>query len=428
MDSTTANGFSWGPWLRIGGAYFLHFSSLGFASFPLQTHLRSIHSASVGSLIASVFPVAAILTYFFFRFAEQRGWARAPGKLLFGVAIAVMVMQCMLGLHLELTETKKSMIEPILGTVLCVLFLGCSQSTCMTLLNHFGVSVMGPHAYSVRAAGSAGYMLAIVALGSLIPHFAFVGRYHLFLGAGCAFLHVCFVAWNLRTLRAEEVDPELDTAKVDSAKVDSNKSTHRSVRERSDSEDRLQGWVWSGLIALVWLVAFCEMSYGLYSHEFLTTTYPAHGYYLFAGGILLEIVLLVLLPQFPKVRNRLLFLGPLGWILLFSGCFLAQQGWWMFGALNVSLALNCPFQISANETSHALRSSVLGVATMMLAQSLGYIAATLTAAGIHYWNASQPDRNLWDLQWSGAVLIATIGLPLAFLVRGLATRLQASRI
>jgi|LakMenEpi03Aug12_release.lakeMendotaPanAssembly.Ray.scaffolds.fasta_scaffold19513_6 hypothetical protein len=421
MDSATAQGFSWGPWLRIGGAYFLHFASLGFASFPLQTHLRSIHSASVGSLIASVFPVAAILTYFFFRFAEERGWTRSPGKLLFGVAIAVMFMQSLLGLHLELAETRSSMFEPIFGTVLCVLLLGCSQSTCMTLLNHFGVSVMGPHAYSVRAAGSAGYMLAIVTLGILIPHYAFVGRYHLFFGAACALLHVTFVAWNLRTLRPAEVDPLLDTHDLTQAKP------HQiNGQEERGLSVHFQGIVWAGLIALVWLVAFCEMSYGLYSHEFLTTLYPVHGYYLFAGGIFLEIVLLIVLPHFPKVRSGLLFLGPLGWILLFSGCFLAQQGWWLFGLLSVSLALNCPFQISANETSHALRSSVLGVATMMLAQSLGYISATLFAAGIHYGDFAQPGRNLWDLQWTGAVLVAVIGLPLAVLVRGLAKRLKVS--
>ncbi len=416
MDSATARGFSWGLWLRIGGAYFLHFSSLGFASFPLQTHLRSIHSASVGSLIASAFPIAAILTYFFFRFAEDRGWTRSPGKLLFGVAIAVMFMQGLLGLHLEMAQTNRSMFDPILGTVLCVLLLGCSQSTCMTLLNHFGVSVMGSHAYSVRAAGSAGYMLAIVALGVLIPHYESIGRYHLFLGAACALLHVTFVAWNLRTLRPHEVDPLFAAREPKQAER----------RDERGSAVRLQGIVWAGLIALVWLVAFCEMSYGLYSHEFLTTMYPAYGYYLFAGGIFLEIVLLVVLPHFPKVRSGLLFLGPLGWILLFSGCFLAQQGWWLFGALNVSLALNCPFQISANETSHALRSSVLGVATMMLAQSLGYISATLFAAGIHYGDFAQPDRNLWDLQWAGAVLAAVLGLPLALSVRGLSKRLQAT--
>lgn len=417
MDSPTTSGFSWPQWLRIAGAYFLHFSSLGFASFPLQTHLRKVHSPALGSLIASVFPIAAILTYFFFRYAERRGWTKSPGLLLLCVASAVVLMQSALGLQLEFAASERPWIPPLLGTTICILLLGCSQSSCMTILNHFGVSIMGPHAYSVRAAGSAGYMLAIVLMGALIPRFEAIGQYHLFLGSSCALLHTCFIAWNLRSLRHFTSYPATSKPAV---------ANHLETTDNAPLRNRrsIEKFLWAGLIALVWLVAFCEMSYGLYSHEFLTTNYQAYGYYLFAAGILFEILLLLILPHFPQIRKRLLFLGPLGWLLLFGSCFLVEYGWWMFGAFNFALALNCPFQISANETSHTLHSNMLGVATMMLAQSLGYITATLTAAAIHYGKLSAPHQNLWNIQWTLAIVMACIGIPLAIAVRAFARRLE----
>ena len=194
MDSPTTSGFSWPQWLRIAGAYFLHFSSLGFASFPLQTHLRKVHSPALASLIASAFPIAAILTYFFFRYAERRGWTKSPGLLLLCVASAVVLMQSALGLQLEFAASERPWIPPLLGTTICILLLGCSQSSCMTILNHFGVSIMGPHAYSVRAAGSAGYMLAIVLMGALIPRFEAIGQYHLTLASSHGTFAVCGIS------------------------------------------------------------------------------------------------------------------------------------------------------------------------------------------------------------------------------------------
>ncbi|MFM7515682.1 MAG: hypothetical protein ACKO3V_01965, partial [Pirellula sp.] len=71
-------------WFVTSGAFFLHFLSLGFAIFPLQTHLRQIHTTSVASILASLVPVAGLLTFFLFRFAERRQWTKHPGRLLLG--------------------------------------------------------------------------------------------------------------------------------------------------------------------------------------------------------------------------------------------------------------------------------------------------------------------------------------------------------
>ena len=124
----------------------------------------------------------------------------------------------------------------------------------------------------------------------------------------------------------------------------------------------------------------CEMSYGLYAHEFLTTTYGSIGYFVFAGSIALEIAILLAMPMFPALKQRLLFVGPAGWLTLLSGCLMALSGWPMMGFGAAALALNCPFQVSANEHAHRMRPSMLGIASMTLAQSIGYMSATLLSA------------------------------------------------
>jgi len=122
------------------------------------------------------------------------------------------------------------------------------------------------------------------------------------------------------------------------------------------------------------------MSYGLYAHEFLTTTYGNNGYFVFAVAVAVEIGVLIAMPFLPSMKRKLLFVGPLGWVLLFSGCLMATQGFGALGVCAIALALNCPFQISANEHAHRLNPSVMGVASMTLAQSLGYTTATVIAS------------------------------------------------
>jgi hypothetical protein len=137
----------------------------------------------------------------------------------------------------------------------------------------------------------------------------------------------------------------------------------------------------------------CEMSYGLYSHEFLTKTYGSSGYFLFAGAIAIEIALLLGMPRLPGLRDRLLFVGPLGWLSLLVGCLLAIAGLMPMGFLAMAMALNCPFQISANSHAHKMNESILGVASMTLAQSLGYMSATILSAIVSV--GSNGPRNLW---------------------------------
>jgi hypothetical protein len=156
------------------------------------------------------------------------------------------------------------------------------------------------------------------------------------------------------------------------------------------------------------MIAMCEMSYGLYSHEFLTSTYGAWGYFVFATAIAMEIGLLLAMPRLNALKQRLLFVGPLGWICLFSGCLLAIAGWYPMGYFALALALNCPFQVSANEHAHRMQPSILGVASMTLAQSLGYVTATFVAA----WttgNGNGPQR-LWMTMWVVSIIALILAL------------------
>ena len=270
----------------------------------------------------------------------------------------------------------------------------------MTLLNHIGVATMGDYAYSVRAAGSAGYMAALILLGALSSDAAQVANYHLFIGATISVAHavVAFLAWYLM--------PQDFDSRVEGNHVANSHPTSLHTPSVVDLGRRLE---WIGLLLLVWLVAVCEMSYGLYSHEFLTTTYGNNGYYVFALAIGLEIALLVSMPFFPKLKSKLLFVGPLGWIMLFMGCLIATQGVSAFGLFGLALALNCPFQISANEHAHRMNSSVLGIASMTLAQSLGYMTSTMVASVVSRF------------QGGPALLWLTV-LPCAFLALGIALR------
>lgn len=66
MESTNTQRKQPVGWLITSGAFFLHFLSLGFAVFPLQTHLRQVHSGPVASVLASFIPIAGLLTFLLF--------------------------------------------------------------------------------------------------------------------------------------------------------------------------------------------------------------------------------------------------------------------------------------------------------------------------------------------------------------------------
>ncbi len=73
-----------------------------------------------------------------------------------------------------------------------------AQSSVMTLLNHIGVATMGSLAYTVRAAGSAGYMFALMVMGSISADWFVVEEDHLYVGATISVFHCLLsaAAWR----------------------------------------------------------------------------------------------------------------------------------------------------------------------------------------------------------------------------------------
>ena len=384
-----------------GTTYFVHFLALGFSSFPLQTHLRRVLTPSTASLVASIIPIAACMTYFLFRFAENRGWTRSPQWMLFCTAVVLGCMQLLLGWRMQNASIGNFLVGPLVDVSLCLLMLGCVQSSVMTLLNHIGVSTMGDYAYTVRAAGSAGYMAALLIMGASSATEKQVETYHLFIGAAISVCHasIAFLAWLMLPSECrlhEHRDGFVPT-----------RGNHKAVLSRSEKPGNGSKWDWYGLLLLVWMVGICEMSYGLYAHEFLTSTYGNYGYFVFAFAVAIEISLLISMPFFPRFKRKLLFVGPAGWILLFSGCLLATQGMALFGLFGLALALNCPFQISANEHAHRMNPSVMGIASMTLAQSLGYVTATLISSVVSRYGTGP------GLLWLTVLPFAVLALVLA---------------
>ena len=388
-----------------GTTYFVHFLALGFSSFPLQTHLRKVLTPSSASLVASIAPVAACITYFFFRYAESRGWTKSPRFVLFCTSVGVALLQLLLGWRMQQTTAGNTLLGPVIDIAMCMLLLGCVQSSTMTLLNHIGVSTMGDHAYSVRAAGSAGYMVALLLMGSVGSSAETVADYHIFIGAMVSACHsiFAFLAWWLLPTSQDSNE---------AIRVPAGKAT--SSTPKQNQAQRADRWEWFGLLLLVWMVAICEMSYGLYAHEFLTTTYGNYGYFVFAGAVAIEIGVLMTMPFLPSLKRQLLFVGPLGWVLLFSGCLMATQGFGAFGLFAMALALNCPFQISTNEHAHRMNPSVMGVASMALAQSIGYTTATVIASFSSRFGVGPAP--LW-----------LVALPLAMLALAIAVRKLARK-
>jgi hypothetical protein len=401
-------------WLQTSGAFFLHFLSLGFAVFPLQTHLRQVHPVATASIIASVIPVAGLLTLLFFRFAERRQWTQYPTRLLLLAAICVAILQPTLGWQLSMTRAQANLLPAFLETALCLLALASAHACCMNLLNHLAVANLANHAYSARAAGSAGYAVAILATAALLSDEQAVIEYHLFLAASCAVAHSLFIAASL--LIAHKNQSHRTAPIAPPGQTPSPSAPSPSAPKHSPQSD---SWRWKALILLVALTAFCEAAFGLYSHEFLTRTYGDSGYYLFALTIFLETALLLGLPFLPKIRKRLLFVGPLGWLVLLTGCLLAQSGWPIFGALAVAMALNCPFQVACNENAHAIRPQISGLATIALAQALGVFCSQWTSALLNRFILPKTSLQPWTILWISTLGVALGGLLLALMIQPL---------
>jgi hypothetical protein len=334
-----------------------------------------------------------------------------PQRALFVAAIGVAIMQFMLGIRLQAIAAGDSILGPAFDIAFCLLLLGAVQSSVMTLLNHIGVATMGSLAYTVRAAGSAGYMFALMVMGAISAEWFVVEKHHLYVGAAISVVHCVLSAgaWWLVPV-VEKSLPDKPSFQATATRTKLN-------------------WDWIGLLALVWLVAVCEMSYGLYSHEFLTKTFGGLGYFVFAGAVAIEIALLMAMPLFPRFKSKLLFVGPVGWMILFAGCVTSMTGFPALGWCGLFLALNCPFQISANEHAHRMKPSVMGVASMTLAQSLGYVTAAGLSSGIAKWLESWSGGRFSELPgmpaplWTAMFLFATLAL--LFAVRKL-TRENAS--
>jgi len=420
-------------WLQTSGAFFLHFLSLGFAVFPLQTHLRQVHPVATASIIASVIPVAGLLTLLFFRFAERRQWTQYPTRLLLLAAICVAILQPTLGWQLSMTRAQANLLPAFLETALCLLALASAHACCMNLLNHLAVANLANHAYSARAAGSAGYAVAILATAALLSDEQAVIDYHLFLAASCAVAHSLFIAASLLIAnRHRSEDSSLKTAKMSQSHrpAPTTPPSHRAPGHRDPNPSapghgdpghspKSDSWRWRALILLVALTAFCEAAFGLYSHEFLTRTYGDTGYYLFALTIFLETALLLGLPFLPNIRKRLLFVGPLGWLVLLTGCLLAQAGWPIFGALAIAMALNCPFQVACNENAHAIRPQISGLATIALAQALGVFCSQWTSALLNRFILPKTSLQPWTILWISTLGVALVGLLLALMIQPL---------
>ena len=261
---------------------------------------------------------------------------------------------------------------------------------------------------TARAAGSAGYMVAILLQGSLLADQFTLSKYHLFIASACAAINALFVAlFYLGGIGKDASSAPPITKEVG---VEAN-------RQQSDSTK--SNWVWYSLVALFWMIAFCESAYGLYSHEFLSRKYQSLGYYLFSGGILIEIVILLALPYLPKSTKQLLFTGPLGWFFVFSGCLLADQIAPAFGLCCLLMALNCPFQVACQETSHAIRPRMSGMASLGLAQAFGIVCAAWSSAVLNLGGQSpagiseKQSALPWETLWQAALLVALSGLVLS---------------
>ena len=414
-------------WLQTSGAFFLHFLSLGFAVFPLQTHLRQVHPVATASIIASVIPVAGLLTLLFFRFAERRQWTQYPTRLLLLAAICVAILQPTLGWQLSMTRAQANLLPAFLETSLCLLALASAHACCMNLLNHLAVANLANHAYSARAAGSAGYAVAILATAALLSDEQAVIDYHLFLAAICAVAHSLFIAASLliahrhfsedNSLKTTKMSQSRRTAQTASAGQSPSPGTPSTGTPGHSPQS--DSWRWRALILLVALTAFCEAAFGLYSHEFLTRTYGDTGYYLFALTIFLETALLLGLPFLPNIRKRLLFVGPLGWLVLLIGCLLAQAGWPIFGALAIAMALNCPFQVACNENAHAICPQISGLATIALAQALGVFCSQWTSALLNRFILPETSLQPWTLLWISTLGVALVALVLALMIQPL---------
>jgi hypothetical protein len=371
-------------WL-CGISFFVQFLAMAFASFPLQTHLRKLLDPSSASLVAGLTPIATLTTYLLFRIAESLDWTRFPRRSLAFAALLLAIFQGLLGWQMNRIDAGRWILEPALDIGVCMLLMGCANAGCMILLNHIAVATLKEFAYVVRAAGTAGYMVAVILLGSIWSDSKSIECSHLFVAASISLIHAA-IAWG-GVWWIGNPSPESFGHSPTSPSI--------GVIGRGDKLPREQGseLTWWGLLALVWLVSTCEIAYGLYSHEFMTQRFGTFGYYLFATGLGVEIALLLIVSRAKELRQRLLFLGPLGWILVMVGGLFTIGGFAPLGVLTLAMALNCPFQMSVNEHVHRIDTRVLGIASVSLAQALGFLSAAGLSALVS--RAETGPRNLW---------------------------------
>jgi len=408
MESTNTQRKYPVGWLITSGAFFLHFLSLGFAVFPLQTHLRQVHSGPVASILASFIPIAGLLTFLLFGLAQRMHWTNQPGRLLLGAACAAGILQLLLGLQLDLALSGRNLLPTFIETAVCLLLLACAHACCMNLLNHLAVANLSNHAYSARAAGSIGYMIAILITGAFLSDETTVLRYHLFIAASCAAAHILFVGLS-QYLADPQSEPKLSSHTSEGSTV--------SLDAKPNKAPPSSPWRWRALVSLVGITSYCEGAFGLYAHEFLTQNFGDLGYYLFASCILLETALLLSLPYFPGLRKHLLFVGPLGWLLLLAGCLITQSGFPVFGVLALAMSLNCPFQVSCNENSHAMQPKLTGLATIALAQTLGVFCSQWTSALVNRWFPPDEELMPWTILWTLSLGVASLGIALAIMIQ-----------
>jgi hypothetical protein len=371
-------------WL-CGGSYFIQFLAMAFASFPLQTHLRKLLAPSQASLVAGLIPIATCSTYLLFRLAESKQWTRFPQRSLAIGIVLLAVFQWVLGWKVNGVDAGHWFVGPAFDTGACLLLMGCANASCMILLNHIAIATLKETAYVVRAAGTAGFMIAVVLLGVFWTDNESLEQSHLFVASTISVIHAVLAWVGVWTLGNPHPDAVGHSAENASVGIVGHKEP-QAVQQGSTL-------TWWGLLILVWMVAMCEMAYSLYSHEFMTKVYGSLGYYLFAAGLGLEIALLLLVSRTAALRSRLLFLGPLGWMCLMIGGLLAVGGLPSFGALTLAMALNCPFQMSVSEHVHRIDARVLGIASVSLAQSLGYLSAAGLSALVS--RVETGPRNLW---------------------------------
>jgi hypothetical protein len=96
---------------------------------------------------------------------------------------------------------------------------------------------------------------------------------------------------------------------------------------------------------------------------------------------------------------------------------IAQSGFPVFGILALAMSLNCPFQVSCNEHSHAMQPKLTGLATIALAQTLGVFCSQWTSALVNRWFPPGEELMPWTILWTLSLGVASLGIALAIMIQ-----------